>query len=173
MKYSLYEKVFQVSIVFCSVFLSTSPLVSMAKTNGDSTNYSFSGRLIDSTPCTVNNDQIIDVSFGKVAIGKVDTGQYIKNINYTLDCHGAASNATVKMKLSATAAGWDSSAITTNVTGLGVHILNNCNAIKLNTDIAVTPDTPLQLQAQLVKDPTATLAGQDFVATGTLTAEYI
>lgn len=150
-------------------------LVSPARSaqNGDNVAYAFKGHLIQSSaPCTVNNNQLINVSFGNVSVSKVSSGQYLKTIDYTLDCGSATSRNTVSMELKATSTDWDEMVMASSVSGLGVRILNNSKPIKLNSAINIDLNHPPLLQAQLVTSSQAKLTEQVFTAGGTLIAEY-
>lgn len=139
---------------------------------GDSVNFNFTGHLVQQSFCTINNDQVINVPFGSVGVNKVDSGEYVQDINYQLNCKGLAADSTVNIMIRATPTSWDSHAAVTDVTGLGVRFLKESQAIELNEAIAVDPDSTPHLQAQLVKDPQTSLTGQQFTATGTLLASY-
>lgn len=139
---------------------------------GDSVNFNFTGHLVQQAFCTINNDQVINVPFGSVGVNKVDSGEYVQDINYQLNCKGLAADSTVNIMIRATPTSWDSHAAVTDVTGLGVRFLKESQAIELNEAIAVDPDSAPHLQAQLVKDSQTSLTGQRFTATGTLLASY-
>ncbi|EOZ7472401.1 fimbrial protein [Enterobacter hormaechei] len=139
---------------------------------GDSVNFNFTGHLVQRSYCTVNNDQVINVPFGNVGVNKVDSGEYIQDIDYQLNCKGLAAGSTVNMMIRATPTSWDSHAAVTDVIGLGVRFLKEGQAIELNKAITVDPDSSPHLQVQLVKDPQTSLAEQQFTATGTLLASY-
>lgn len=145
----------------------------IAAQKGDSISYTFTGRLVAQSFCSVNNDQPIEVPFGNVGINKVASGQYIQSIDYSLVCKGAPVGATVDLMVqSAQPAVWDARAVATDVPGLGIHILNAGSPLALNTPLTVDPDSPPQLQAQLVADPSTALVARAFSATSTLLASY-
>ena len=130
--------------------------------------------MVQTTPCAINGDQPIMVSFGNVGISKIDTGRYVQDLHYSLNCGGATSKDKVSMFIKANPATWDTKAIATDVTGLGAQVLKDGSPIELNTYISITdPANPPSLQVRLVKDPDVQLTDQSFVATGTLVVDYV
>ncbi|MCG3100571.1 fimbrial protein [Enterobacter sp. DRP3] len=143
-----------------------------AAQTGDSYTFKLTGRLVKSSWCTVNNDQPITVNFGNVGVTKVASGQYVQNIQYTLQCQDVTGTSTMAMTLKATASGWDPKAMSTDVSDLGVYILKDGQTMALNTPVAITPGSVPKLQAQLTQNPDTTLPEKAFKATGTLVVEY-
>ncbi|MGQ3664462.1 fimbrial protein [Citrobacter braakii] len=146
-----------------------------AAQTGDHVAYAFTGKLIadPGTPCTVNNNKVIDVPFGNVGVNKLNNGtDYAQDIHWTLECAGAVSSSIVQMVITATPESWDPKAMSSNVTGLGVRILKDGTPLDLNTKLPVTPGTTPLLQAKLVREPATELTEQPFSATGTITVVY-
>ncbi len=147
--------------------------LAQAKSTGDDVKFSFEGRLqAIRTACQITNGkgEMIETVFGNVGINKVASGQYIKPLDYQLSNCGSGSNA-IFMTFKAIPSGFDETAISTNVNGLGVKILKDGQPLKLNETFKIV-DAP-QLQVQLVKDPAITLQAIPFTAIGTLVVEYI
>lgn len=155
-------------VVLCLVLITGAE----AEQKGDSVNFHFTGRLVQQSFCTINNDGIIDVPFGNVGVNRVSSGEYVQDLDYTLVCQGATANTSVNMMILAAPAVWNIQATQTSVTGLGVRFLSENEAIDLNTALTIDPTHPPHLQAQLVSDPQANLTAQAFTATGTLLASY-
>lgn len=143
-----------------------------ATQTGDSYKFKLTGKLVTSSRCTVNNDQPITVDFGNVGVTKVASGQYIKDIQYTLVCKGATDASTVTMALEATAAGWDPKAMSTDVSDLGVYILKDGQPMSLNSPVAIASGNTPMLQAQLTQKTNSTLPEKKFTSSGTLVVEY-
>ncbi|MEZ7299042.1 fimbrial protein [Enterobacter cloacae] len=123
-------------------------------------------------PCVINNNKTIDVDFGSsVSIPAIDGQHYQKNISYTVVCTGATSNA-MKMQISGTATAFDSTALQTTKTGLGVALRKNGNPLNIGDWFNFTYPTLPTLQAVLVKKSGATLNTGDFSAAATLAVEY-
>lgn len=140
---------------------------------GDKKSYNFTGLMVEATPCAINGDQPVTVTFGNVGISKIDTGRYVQDLNYTLNCGGATSKDNVSMFIKANPAAWDTKAIATDVTGLGAQVLKDGSPLELNAEITILdPASPPALQIRLVKDPSAALTEQPFTAAGTLVVQY-
>ena len=141
---------------------------------GDSITVNFTGHLTNRSPCTVGDDKVIEVPFGNVGVNKVDTGQFIQTVPYTLECGSAAAGDTVKMKILATPVAAENSAMASSVNGLWIRFLKDDARQPLNEEFDV-PDwhNPPKLEIQLAKDPAVDLTAAAFTATATLTAEYL
>lgn len=159
-----------------TLFAAVSMLVSVAQAEqtGDSVTFDFQGRFLINTPCKVNNDQIMDITFGNVGVKKVDGVNFMQTIPYTVDCQGAQDSTLINLTVSGTATTYDDAALTTSAEGLGIEIQANGQAMKLNQPLKTTLSglRTLILKAVPVKDPTKELTAQTFSATATLTAEY-
>jgi len=156
------------------VLVMTGKFFCYAAQTGDTKKIVFEIYMVQTTPCAINDDQPITVSFGNVGISKIDTGRYVQDLHYSLNCGGATSKDKVSMFIKANPTTWDTQAIATDVTGLGAQVLKDGSPLELNTYIAIPdPASPPALQVRLVKDPAATLTDQPFTATGAIIFEYI
>lgn len=128
--------------------------------------------VIAAPPCTINGDRVIDVDFGSdVVTSKVDGVNYLRAVDYSLDCQGGSSNA-MKLQVQGTPTAFDSSALQTNVVDFGIALRANGQPLVINDWVKFTyPQKPL-LQAVPVKKVGATLAGGDFSAGATLMVAY-
>ncbi|MBU5412427.1 fimbrial protein [Serratia ureilytica] len=128
--------------------------------------------VVAAPPCIINDDQAIDVDFGsELLTTKIDGSNYIKTVDYTLECKDNTSNA-MKMQVQGSATTFDSSALQTNMTDLGVALKANGTALTINNWMNFTyPGKPV-LQAVPVKRAGSTLSGGDFVAAATLMVAY-
>lgn len=142
---------------------------------GDSVDFTFSGRLQAMTPCSINSDGPVTVAFGNVGITKVDSGRYLQQMNYILDCGTATSSNTVLMSFTTTTpVATDTAAIASDIPGLWVKILKDGIPLELGKEFQVAdPQVPPKIEVQLIKDPTMDLIEGAFKATGTLVAEYM
>ena len=144
-----------------------------ASQTGDSMKIDFTGRLITRTACTVNNNQMISVFFGNVAINKVATGNVIQALSYSLDCGMATTGNTVQMTINATSVPSDSAAMNSSMPGLWMRFLNEGGAQPLGKPFNVADwHNPPKLEIQLVKDPSVALEASNFTGVATLIAEY-
>lgn len=141
---------------------------------GDSKDAYFRGVMVETTPCAINDEKPITVMFGNVGISKIDTGRYVQDLHYSLNCGGATSKDKVLLFIKATPTTWDTKAIVTSVSGLGAQVLKEGASLELNSYVSILdPSNPPTLQILLVKDPHVTLTDQPFSATGTLIIEYV
>lgn len=145
-----------------------------AEQTGDTVDITFQGTFIVSTPCTVSNDKVIDVSFGNVSINGVNGKDNGQPIPYSVDCHGAPDNSQLDLMVTGTAETFDDAAVVTSADGLGLQIQANGQPMKLNKPLSTTLGAlqSLTLIAIPVKDPDKTLVEQPFSAVATLTAQY-
>lgn len=141
---------------------------------GDSMDVKFTGTFLLSTPCTINNSQVIDVAFGNVGVDKVDGVAYEQKIPFVVDCKGAANTTSLNLTMSGVAVAFDDAAIKTNADGLGIRIKADGIPMKLNKPKVTTLKDleTLKLTAVPVKDPDKSLTEQPFTAVATLTADY-
>lgn len=141
---------------------------------GDKKSYNFTGLMAEATPCAINGGQPVTVTFGNVGISKIDTGRYVQDLHYSLNCGGATTKDKVFLFIKANPAFWDSRAIATDVNGLGAQVLGNGSPIELNTFIPIPdPASPPPLQIRLVKAPNIKLTEHAFTAVGTLILGYL
>ncbi|NCB59542.1 MAG: hypothetical protein EOM46_19130, partial [Gammaproteobacteria bacterium] len=82
----------------------------------------FSGTLIEAPPCVVHNNNVITVNFGnEVMTTRIDGTQYRKLIDFDLDCSMAVSSKQ-KVRITGTAASFDSTALAGGQSGLGIAL---------------------------------------------------
>lgn len=142
---------------------------------GDSVDFTFTGRLQAMTPCSINNDAPVSVKFDNVGINKVESGQYLRQMDYTLDCGSATSSNTILMSFTTTTpVATEPAAISSDIPGLWVKIFKDGSPLELGKEFQIS-DThaPPKIEVQLIKDPTTDLIEGGFKATGTLVAEYM
>lgn len=134
----------------------------------------FHGTLITPPPCTINDDNRIDVNFGeRVGINKVDGVNYRQLMNYQITCEGAGSGSwALTLSLSGTNARFDNEALSTNKTDLGIRVYQNDQPFTPNSTLKIDLANPPRLEAVPVKDPGATLTEGTFEALATLRADY-
>ncbi|MEX3098859.1 fimbrial protein [Serratia ureilytica] len=123
-------------------------------------------------PCTINGGNPIIVDFGDdVLTTKVDGSNYVKPVDYTLDCADATSDD-LKMTISGTGAGFDGTVLQASQTDLGIRLLNNGAAMPLNQPLDFRRGSQPVLEAVPVKAPGSKLTAGKFTAAATLTVEY-
>lgn len=130
----------------------------------------FQGTLVDALPCSINNDQLIEVDFGDgVIIRNVDGVRYSKPVPYQIVC---SAPGTVRLSVNGTPTHYDGAAIQTDAPGLGIHLTQAGLPFTLNTPIAIDPSNPPALMAVPVSDPAQPPSPGAFTAGATLLAEY-
>lgn len=129
------------------------------------------GNVIAPPPCVINEGKTIEVNFGEVMSTRIDGVNYKQPINYTATCQKMPTNA-MKVYVTGNATGFDSNALQTDITGLGVRILYQGKLLNLGNAVNFTyPNLP-KLEAIPVRDLNTTLVGGDFVANATLHVDY-
>ncbi|ELY9424135.1 fimbrial protein [Cronobacter dublinensis] len=125
-------------------------------------------------PCTINDDQVIDVDFGdSVVTTEVAKGNIEKTVNYTLDCTSADQSKTLAMRISGTGADFDDQVLKTSIAALGIKLKAEGADFPLNTDLALaTTSSKPALVAQLVQQPGSRLPTGGFTAGATMTVNY-
>ncbi|CNK15690.1 exported pilin protein [Yersinia mollaretii] len=123
-------------------------------------------------PCVINSNSMITVDFGDdLLTSRIDGVNYMKPVNYSLNCTAAASNA-MKMSIKGDGATLDASYLRTSNTGLGIKLMNSGQPFALNTALNFTyPAVPV-LQAVPIKQTSAALATGLFTAAATMVVEY-
>lgn len=138
-------------------------------------NMAFHGTLV-APPCTISNNQIIEVAFGNsLGVNKIDGNNYKQPVNYTVNCEADYTVNGLAVVVDTTSpVAFDNSAISTSKTGLGIRILLNGEPVTFGTRVAVNnPASPPQILAVPVQDQKATLTAGAFTATMTLRADYM
>ena len=136
-------------------------------------NVTIKGVILTPPPCTINNNRPIDVDFGSaVDISKVNGKNYLKTIDYTLECTGATSNS---MKLSiqgATTDFDDGAALDAGHGELGIELQHDGKKLTPGQAVNFTwPDYP-KLQVVPVKKTGATLETGEFSVGATMVVDW-
>ncbi|CFR06270.1 fimbrial protein [Yersinia kristensenii] len=123
-------------------------------------------------PCEINSNNTINVNFGDTVLtSNIDGVNYIKPVNYTLNCTAAADNA-LKISINGNGATFDTNLLKTSNSGLGIKLIRDGQQLALNTTSNFTyPNVPV-LQAVPIKQTNATLSTGYFSGTATLVVEY-
>lgn len=145
-----------------------------AEQTGDSMIVNFQGKFILSTPCKINNDRVIDVTFGNVGVDKVNGTDYMQVIPYTVECNGVSDNSSLYLTMNGAATSFDGAAVASSADGLGIQIQANGQPLELNKPLNTTLGAlaSLKLTAVPVKEPTKILTAQPFTAVATLAVTY-
>lgn len=122
-------------------------------------------------PCVINDDRPIDVEFGDVMTTRVDGDNYKMQVNYTLSCPGAPSNA-MKLQVKGTGAAFDATVLQTNKAELGIELRQGDSKLAVNDWLNFTYPNKPELWAVPVKQRGATLSGGEFSAGATMEVAY-
>ncbi|MFI8416763.1 fimbrial protein [Serratia sp. NPDC078593] len=133
--------------------------------DGAGTNMNFHGTLVEPPPCSVNNNETIHVSFGEVGVNKVNGKNYLQPINYQIKCEQNALKWEMVMMIKGQVTAFDSSAIQTSATDLGIRLLLDGKNAEINKEIPIDPKVPPLLQAVPVAKGALIAGGFDAFAT--------
>ncbi|MFP3524591.1 fimbrial protein [Pantoea sp. SIMBA_072] len=131
------------------------------------------GTILTPPPCTINNNNPIDVDFGSaVDISKVDGKNYLTPVSYTLQCTGATSNI-MKLSIQGTAAEFDDgAALDAGHGGLGIELQQDGQKLTLGKAVNfIWPDYPA-LQAVPIKKAGAKLETGTFSVGATMVVDW-
>lgn len=133
-----------------------------------------SGNIIPPPVCKINNDTASpDVDFGTdVRTDLIDGKTYHAEELPVLVTCDKTPGGTIQFSVIGTQTDFDSAALATNVTGLGIKIYNGSDAMDINSWGVIAYNTPLKLTVVPVKNKGVVLAGGDFSATGTLVMRF-
>lgn len=159
-----YDEIFKTLLFLCIIVSSPLALAVPA---------TFHGTLIEPPPCTINNGKDIDVDFGTdLLTTRVDGINYEKMVPYTIECNVDAKSNLLKLQLTGTGAGFDSTVLATQKMDLAVELRNSGTKMPLNTWVNFVYPTTLVLTAVPVKRANSELTGGAFNATGTMQVDY-
>ncbi|MGK3141808.1 fimbrial protein [Pantoea sp. C2G6] len=149
------------------------PLCAQGAITIDPVPITISGTVIATASCTFGSDKTIEIEFGDVYISQIIGDTYKKPVDYTLSCEGDADGKTVYMEWVGDQSSFDSTLLTTDVTGLGVKLLQNNTQVSPNTRFTIDAASPPSLDVVLVKNSGASFTnGQEFNASATLKVDY-
>lgn len=154
----------------------STPLHAVIRLTGSevaTTDVTIKGVILSPPPCTINDNNTIDVNFGSaVDIGKVDGRNYLTDISYTIQCTGNTTNA-MTLSIQGTAANFDNeAAIDAGHGGLGIELLHDGAKLKLREKITFTYPSLPSLQAVPVKKDGVTLETGEFNAGATMIVDW-
>jgi len=162
--YSIFE--------FALISVAISCAAAFSSGSDAATTINISGTIMAPPPCVINGDKTIQVDFGQnVVISRIDGSNYLKTIDYTLECKSQSKNA-MKMMIEGTGAGFDSGVLQTVKTDLGIALKQNGQPLRLNQWFNFTYPMQPVLQAVPVKKNGANLPTGNFFAGATLKVDY-
>ena len=124
-------------------------------------------------PCVVNNGNVIDIDFGdSVIIPDIDGQNYRTTIPYTIQCDATVPN-TIKLHVEGVGTSFNTDALQTSQTGLGLIFFQNGTPLSLNTPINVNRAALPTIEVAPIKQVGVKLVGGVFTAGATLKITYI
>ncbi|CAI8882208.1 Pilus assembly protein [Pseudomonas sp. IT-232MI5] len=140
-------------------------------------NMQFTGTLLARPVCAVSDKgRRIDVSFGNLAVSRIDGERYLKPIPYQISCPGAVIGASWRMRLTlkGVPAVFEPKALQSSVSDLGIKLMLGGTELIPNQPryIQVIPTALPLLEAVPIKLAGSDLPSIDFYASALLLAEF-
>lgn len=137
-------------------------------------NLTFHGFLVEPPNCTVSEGKDIDIEFHDVLVDDINGSNYAQTVPYTITCDSSIRDASMVMSLSWTGSqtDFDDTAVTTDITGLGIRLLQNGVPFELNTPLTIDEQSLPTLQAVPVKKAGVELVESTFEGRATLQVDY-
>ncbi|HGM5336611.1 TPA: fimbrial protein [Serratia marcescens] len=132
-----------------------------------------SGVVMAKPACVINNNNPINVDFEEISKTKIDGLNYIRDIDYTIDC-GNIPNSVMKMQIRGDSAAFDKGILPTSITNLGIRFYASGRQLDVNNWFGfLYPQNP-RLQAVPVKNLQGELKSSgNFTAGAMLIVEYM
>lgn len=123
-------------------------------------------------PCVVNNGNVISVDFGDaILIPQINGQNYRTTIPYTIQCDVSAPDA-LKLQIRGSGATFNSDALETSQSGLGIVFYQDGQPLALNDKLDVSYSALPTFEAAPVKEMGTKLLGGAFTAGATLAIYY-
>lgn len=133
-------------------------------------NVTIRGVVVAPPSCSINRGTTLAVDFGdNLMTTRINGVNYRKTVPYTLTCTGLPSNG-MTLRFTGTGAAFDSTALATSKSDLGIKLYINSAGWGLNTAVRFTYPTLPRVEAVPIKKPGVTLTGGAFTAVATLVA---
>lgn len=123
-------------------------------------------------PCIINNNNPIEVEFDEIMTTRIDGEQYIRPVNYVLDCTTAVTD-TLKVRIQGIEAAFgDGRLLATDTNGLAIRFIRLGHEMPVNSWVNFTyPNTP-KVWAVPVKEAGVMLTEGEFSSSATLQVAY-
>ncbi|MEB6534945.1 fimbrial protein [Pantoea stewartii] len=134
----------------------------------------FSGTLLDSPPCVINDGGNIIVDFGdELMTTRIDSEHYRKKIEFTLDC-SSATNSKQRVRISGdtSASGFNGEVLATPKAGLGIAIYHDNVRYSPGEWIDFNAPSLPTFYAVPQKQDNIKLTGGEFHVTASLVIDY-
>lgn len=138
-------------------------------------NLKFHGTLVEPPTCTISNDETIEIDFSSVVIDRINGSNYLQEVPYTITCDSDTrfDSMSMTLTLTGTPSSFDTAAVSTNVSGLGVQLQQAGKPFTVGSTITINEQSKPVIQAVPVKASGASLSEQAFEAWATLRVNYL
>lgn len=161
-------------IIISSVFLFKSlPALcaSIPQEKGDSAsmNIHITGTVVVTQTCEITDP--INVEFNDVYIEEINNKTYKKDASYKVKCTPGANDKTINVTFSGLEEKYDPSLFSTDVSGLGIELMNDGKQISPGETTALYTDNSSQLSITLTKEDGVSLPEKEFNSVIILTSQ--
>jgi len=143
-------------------------------TQASPTSVIFSGVLLESPPCVINDGSSVVVDFGdELMTTHIDGDQYRKKIEFTLDCSSAiSSKQRIRISGNTSVTGFNGEVLATPKAGLGIAIYHDNVRYSPGEWINFNAPTIPTFYAVPQKQDDVKLTGGEFHVTASLVIDY-
>lgn len=166
-RYSLFRTLALVVLTL----LTTTHSASSAQPQGALANVSFHG-ILKHFPCHINDDQLVEVHFGKIGINKINGENYLQKIDYTITCDGDDPVDDMMLSVNGAVSVFDTAALQTNIQDLAIRLYENGKPLEINKPITIDPAHRPELTAVPIKRTDTDITTGDFKVIATLLVNY-
>lgn len=159
-RHSLIPKIFAICITVTAGEVSANTLVNI------------SGTVLAAPSCIINRNKVINIDFGSnINSLLINGGNYIRDINYELECINFSSD-TMRLMLEGTGAELNNNALLTSNPDLAISIKQTGQELPINRWFTFIYPSKPALQAVLIKRAGVNLTPGYFSASATLKIDY-
>lgn len=162
----------KMNVLLLTAGLAGVAVMAQAKDGEAKAGMAFQGVLTEPPLCSVNEGDRVDVYFGPIGVNKIDGVNYRQILNYQVSCEDGGRGNGLTLSLSGSAAIFDSEALMTDRTNLGIRVYQNDKPFTPGSTLKIALANPPRLEAVPVRKAGAVLTKGDFEAWATLRAEY-
>lgn len=161
-------------ITLLKSWLVISSFIFSATSASHSVYLNISGTVVSPPPCKINGDVDIDVDFGNVSIGHLDSASDTKvDIPLSITCDSSVTKD-VSISLVANPTYFNADLIGTDLSDLGIEIKNDSTLLPPGGTLPIELGKDIILTAQLRKndDESVVIEAGEFTANSTLMVSY-
>lgn len=136
-----------------------------------SASVSFHG-ILKHFPCHINDDQLVEVHFGKMGINKINGENYLQKIDYKITCDGDDPVDDMMLSVNGSVSVFDTAALQTNIQDLAIRLYEDGKPLEINKPIIIDPAHRPELTAVPIKRTDTEITTGDFKVIATLMVNY-